>query len=143
LTLHNKKRRVKKDLTAGVLSEAAGQAGNSATRAAPLAVAGPHRRPEIVRPGWPVMLQDANDKDVPDGRFMVSVARREEKGTDVNVASHLLIDVLTGAVDAAVIVSNDSDLALGLARHLFRGESGVSAGFVGRVGLGGCPGWMV
>lgn len=79
---------------------------------APLAVAGPHHRPEIVRPQWPVMLQDAHDRDVPDGRFMVSVARREEKGTDVNVASHLLIDVLSGVVDAAVIVSNDSDLAL-------------------------------
>jgi len=58
------------------------------------------------------MLQDCHDQDVPDGRFMVSIARREEKGTDVNVASHLLIDVLSGAVDAAVVVSNDSDLAL-------------------------------
>ena len=88
--------------------------GNYVSRVgtAPLAVAGPHHRPEIVRPQWPVMLQDSNDQDVPDGRFMVSVARREEKGTDVNVASHLLIDVLSGAVDAAVIVSNDSDLAL-------------------------------
>lgn len=79
---------------------------------APLAVADVHHRPEIVRPKWPVMLQDSHDQDVPDGRFMVSIARREEKGTDVNVASHLLIDVLSGAVDAAIIVSNDSDLAL-------------------------------
>lgn len=38
-------------------------------------------------------------------------ARREEKGSDVNVASNLLIDVLTNAVDAAVVISNDSDLA--------------------------------
>jgi len=79
---------------------------------APLAVAGRHARPEIIRPTWPVMIQDSADQDVPDGRFMVSVARREEKGTDVNLASHLLIDVLSGTVDAAVIVSNDSDLAL-------------------------------
>ena len=42
---------------------------------------------------------------------MASVARREEKGSDVNVASHLLIDVLGGTVDAAIVVSNDSDLA--------------------------------
>ena len=40
---------------------------------------------------------------------MVSYAHREEKGSDVNVASHLLVDVLT-AVDAAVVISNDSDL---------------------------------
>lgn len=88
--------------------------GNYVSRVgtAPLAVVGPHHRPEIVRPAWPVMLQDQNDQDVPGGRFMVSVARREEKGTDVNVASHLLIDVLSDSVDAAVVVSNDSDLAL-------------------------------
>jgi hypothetical protein len=28
----------------------------------------------------------------------------------VNLASHLLVDVLTGTVDAAVAISNDSDL---------------------------------
>ncbi|MFT4034438.1 MAG: NYN domain-containing protein [Patulibacter sp.] len=38
----------------------------------------------------------------------------EEKGSDVNVASHLLHDVLGGHVDAAVVVTNDSDLALPL-----------------------------
>jgi hypothetical protein len=43
---------------------------------------------------------------------MVSIARREEKGTDVNVASHLLIDTLSATIDAAVVISNDSDLAL-------------------------------
>ena len=43
---------------------------------------------------------------------MVSIARREEKGTDVNVASHMLIDILSDEVDAAIMVSNDSDLAL-------------------------------
>lgn len=48
---------------------------------------------------------------------MASVARREEKGSDekgsdVNAASHLLLDVLQGTVDAAVVISNDSDLAL-------------------------------
>src|SRR5215475_4150066 len=42
--------------------------------------------------------------------FMVSYAYREEKGSDVNVASHLLLDVLQGDVDAAVVISNDSDL---------------------------------
>jgi len=39
-----------------------------------------------------------------------SVARREEKGSDVNVAAHLLLDVLEQRIDAAVMISNDSDL---------------------------------
>ena len=43
---------------------------------------------------------------------MVSVADREEKGSDVNVATHLLLDVFDPRVDAAVVISNDSDLAL-------------------------------
>lgn len=43
---------------------------------------------------------------------MASVARREEKGSDVNVASHMLVDVLGGAVEAALVVSNDSDLKM-------------------------------
>ena len=36
----------------------------------------------------------------------------DEKGSDVNVASHLLIDIHTRAIDAAVLISNDSDLRL-------------------------------
>lgn len=49
--------------------------------------------------------------DQPNSVFMASVARREEKGSDVNVASHLLIDVLNHEIDAALVISNDSDLA--------------------------------
>ena len=45
---------------------------------------------------------------------MVSYLHLEEKGSDVNVASHLLSDVLTNQVNAAVVVSNDSDLAVPL-----------------------------
>jgi hypothetical protein len=77
----------------------------------PLAVKGPNGSPVIATAGWPVMVQDANDRPVPDARFMVSVAHREEKGTDVNVASHLLLDLLHRRVTAAVVISNDSDLA--------------------------------
>lgn len=65
------------------------------------------------------MVQDGAEQDVPDARFMASVARREEKGSDVNVASHLLIDVLTERVDAAVVISNDSDLAYPVAYARF------------------------
>lgn len=87
--------------------------GNYVTRTAtaPLATAGKGNRPIISRPSWPVMVQDGSGADVANALFMVSVARREEKGTDVNVASHLLIEVLTSKVDAAIVVSNDSDLS--------------------------------
>lgn len=46
------------------------------------------------------------------GVMFATVRKREEKGSDVNVATHLLTDVLAGAVDGAVVISNDSDLAL-------------------------------
>jgi NYN domain len=81
---------------------------------APLAVKGPTGRPRLVAPAWPVMVQDSTGADVPDARFMVSVAHREEKGSDVNVASHLLLDVLLRRVDAALVITNDSDLKLPL-----------------------------
>jgi len=60
------------------------------------------------------MVQDSLDSDMGDARFLVSFLYREEKGSDVNVATHLLLDVLRSAVDAAVVVSNDSDLELPL-----------------------------
>jgi uncharacterized LabA/DUF88 family protein len=59
----------------------------------------------------------------------VQVRRSEEKGTDVNIATHLVHDAHLGRFDAAVLVSNDSDLAeavrivrieLGKPVHVFR-----------------------
>jgi uncharacterized LabA/DUF88 family protein len=41
----------------------------------------------------------------------VDVLKTEEKGSDVNLAVHLLNDAWLDAFDCAVIVSNDSDLA--------------------------------
>jgi hypothetical protein len=84
----------------------------SRVKKAPLATADRKGRPVIARSGWPVMIQDKNDAPVPDAKFMVSYAYREEKGSDVNVASHLLLDVLQGDVEAAIVISNDSDLRL-------------------------------
>lgn len=48
----------------------------------------------------------------PEGgmELLVAVSSFAEKGSDVNVASHLLMDVLSGRVDAAMVFSNDSDL---------------------------------
>lgn len=48
----------------------------------------------------------------PDQRTRQRVADREEKGSDVNVATRLLTDVFEQKIDAAVVISNDSDLAL-------------------------------
>lgn len=42
----------------------------------------------------------------------VIVTKTEEKGSDVNLASHLLIDGFAKLYDAAVVVSNDSDLTM-------------------------------
>jgi hypothetical protein len=85
----------------------------SKTKTRPIAKAGkpPKYRPEIVRSGPPIQVRDGADLNVPDAYFMATVADREEKGSDVNVASHLLIDALSGLIDGAVVVSNDSDLA--------------------------------
>ncbi|MCS5720007.1 NYN domain-containing protein [Herbiconiux sp. CPCC 205763] len=86
--------------------------GNYVSRVStsPLATADSRGRPVIHRPSWPIMVQDGAGAPQADARFMASVARREEKGSDVNVASHLLIDVLETRVDAVIVVSNDSDL---------------------------------
>ena len=40
----------------------------------------------------------------------VDVLKTEEKGSDVNLASHLLIDGFRNDYDIAVVISNDSDL---------------------------------
>ena len=69
---------------------------------------------KVVTSNWPVVVRDSAGQAVRDAQFMVKYLHFEEKGSDVNVASHLLVDVLTGTVDAAVVVSNDSDLAFPL-----------------------------
>lgn len=56
-------------------------------------------------------------RDVPmrlarDKTKTVIVTKTEEKGSDVNLAAHLLIDGFDKLYDAAVVVSNDSDLAM-------------------------------
>jgi len=47
-------------------------------------------------------------------QILVSVRTFEEKGSDVNVASHLLLDISEGRIDAAVVMTNDGDLAFAL-----------------------------
>jgi hypothetical protein len=45
------------------------------------------------------MIQDGHGGPVTEAVFMVSYANREEKGSDVNVAAHLLPDVPVGVVN--------------------------------------------
>lgn len=40
----------------------------------------------------------------------IKVIKSEEKGSDVNLASHLLRDSYEGKIDEAIVISNDSDL---------------------------------
>lgn len=56
-----------------------------------------------------------------DALKRITVMNIEEKGTDVSLASHLLVDVATGDCEAIMVISNDSDLAtpLELARTRF------------------------
>lgn len=80
---------------------------------APMAVKDPiTRKPRLVEADWPVKIQDNAGQPVPGAHFMVSYLHQEEKGTDVNVAAHLLRDSLLGQVEAAIVVSNDSDLRM-------------------------------
>lgn len=57
----------------------------------------------------------------------IDIVNHEEKGSDVNMAVHMLNDAWAGEMDCAVLVSNDSDLAE--ACRLVR-ERGVQLGLV-------------
>lgn len=52
-------------------------------------------------------LADESNNDQPQ---LVQVYKTEEKGSDVNLASYLLLDAFRKESDIAVVVSNDSDL---------------------------------
>jgi hypothetical protein len=45
----------------------------------------------------------------PGGPTTVAVIKTEEKGSDVNLASHLLLDAFRKDYEAAFVISNDSD----------------------------------
>ena len=62
------------------------------------------------------------------GRRTAKVVRTEEKGSDVNLAVHLLNDAWLDLYDCAVVVSNDSDLAE--AMRLVKQHRGKSIGLV-------------
>lgn len=61
------------------------------------------------------------------GRQTVDVIKTEEKGSDVSLATHLLVDCFRGDFDIAVLVTNDSDLLepITVVRKEFRRQLGV------------------
>ncbi|WP_280306798.1 NYN domain-containing protein [Nocardia neocaledoniensis] len=88
-------------------------------KSAPLARAAKGGRAEVVlATGAQQWSPDLPIRSAPNSAgadvLMATVRMREEKGSDVNVATHLLTDVFRGHVDGAIVISNDSDLALPL-----------------------------
>ena len=61
-------------------------------------------------------------------RNKVWVLRTEEKGSDVNLAAHLLNDGYKGAYELAVIITNDSDLSEPV--KMVRSELGLPVGII-------------
>jgi uncharacterized LabA/DUF88 family protein len=62
------------------------------------------------------------------GSRKVQVIKREEKGSDVNLACHLLVDGFKGRANTAVIVSNDSDFCEPVI--VARSEIGMRVGII-------------
>ena len=56
------------------------------------------------------------------------VLKTEEKGSDVNLASHLLLDAFRKDCDVAVVISNDSDLRVPI--RIAEQQLGITVGVV-------------
>lgn len=67
-----------------------------------------------------------------DGRGQVMVLKTEEKGSDVSLGAHVVWDACSDRIDAAVLITNDSDLAEPM--RIARDELGISVGLVAPVG---------
>ncbi len=74
----------------------------------------------------PVRLALAHPR--PGGPRTAEVIRTEEKGSDVNLASHLLLDAFQHACDIAVVISNDSDLRVPI--RISEQELGIRVGII-------------
>jgi uncharacterized LabA/DUF88 family protein len=61
------------------------------------------------------------------GQF-IKIIKTEEKGTDVNIASHMIIDGYKKQYDVAVLISNDSDLTTPV--RLIRQELKLDVGVI-------------
>lgn len=62
------------------------------------------------------------------GSPYVRVMKTEEKGSDVNLASFLLLDAAKGKCDVAVLITNDSDLKVPI--EIAQQEFGLTVGVI-------------
>jgi len=62
--------------------------------------------------------------------ILVKVWKTEEKGSDVNLATQLLLDAVDDAFDCAVVISNDSDLTtpICVVKKRFKKKIGILCG---------------
>jgi uncharacterized LabA/DUF88 family protein len=77
---------------------------------------------------YPRMALYEEDLDLGNSRRLVQVNKTEEKGSDVNLASHLMLDACRGDCDLFVVITNDSDLSEPI--RLVREELGLTVGLV-------------
>jgi uncharacterized LabA/DUF88 family protein len=64
---------------------------------------------EVVLPQFPLAWRDRANRSI-HPPLMVKVQKSEEKRSDVNLATYLLLDCFNNEFDQAVVLSNDSDL---------------------------------
>ena len=64
----------------------------------------------------------------PGGPRFAKVIKTEEKGSDMNIAAHLIHDAHQGLFDAAVLITNDSDLTEPI--KIVRRELGLQVGIL-------------
>jgi uncharacterized LabA/DUF88 family protein len=66
--------------------------------------------------------------DPSDAASYVQVIKTEEKGSDVNLATHMLYDAFKGNFECAAVISKDSDLLEPI--RIIRQELGLSVGLL-------------
>ncbi len=73
------------------------------------------------------MVKSSDRGRAPDQINKVQVIKTEEKGSDVNIASHLLLDGFQGKYEVAAVLTNDSDLKVpvGMVKNVLRKTVGV------------------
>jgi uncharacterized LabA/DUF88 family protein len=77
---------------------------------------------------YPRMMVYEPETPVGARRTFVQVVKSEEKGSDVNIATYLVLDACRGDCEVAVLVTNDSDLREPL--RVVRDELGIVTGVV-------------
>lgn len=94
-----------------------------------------HRQKAYIRALWSIagltvhfgsFVTHAKTMPRTDGAGVVEVFRTDEKRSDVNLASHLLLDACAGDFEKALVISNDSDFAFPV--HAVRARLGLTIG---------------